>query len=268
MVGPALCGLMLLLGPVRWVLVANGATFVVSAALLAGVPLGAASDSVKEEAVDSASAWEAAKQGARYAAREPGVVPLLLISAICVLCSAIINVAEPVLATGPLHAGGSGFSLLITVYGVGLVTGGAYTSRLGSRLSTLRGHFLVGIAGSAVAMFGCASAGTLVLATPPFALGGFANAVIMGPELRLVQELVAERLRGRVFGLRDALESGCFAAAFLTAGALLSIVGPRSVYALSGLLLLGTAALGLLVFKLPEETTMAPRGLSTEPELA
>ncbi len=38
--GPALCGLLLIFGPATWVLLVNGASFVVSATLLAGVPLG------------------------------------------------------------------------------------------------------------------------------------------------------------------------------------------------------------------------------------
>jgi MFS family permease len=249
-IGPALCGLVLLIGPPTWVLLANAATFVASAALLADVPLGGGSGAAEN---GDCSAWEDAKQGARYAAREPGVGALLLIGAMSVLCSAVINVAEPILATGPLHAGSSGFSILMTLYGVGLVAGAAYTARLGSRVSTLRAHFLAGVGLTGVAMLACATAGSLVSALAPFAVAGFANALCINPEVRLLQELVAEKLRGRVFGLRDGTESACFALAFIAAGGLLSVIGPRSIYVLSGVLLLGTAILGLLVFKLPRQ---------------
>ena len=43
----------------------------------------------------------------------------------------------------------------------------------------------------------------------------------MGLEIRLVHELVGERLLGRVFGLRDMLTNIAFVIAFLSAGAVL-----------------------------------------------
>lgn len=251
--GPALCGLFLIFGPATWVLLANGATFLVSAALLAGVPLGRASERVEEGAGGAVSAWQDAKDGARYATHERRVGALLVIGAMSVLCGALINVAEPLLAVGPLHAGSSGFSVLIMLYGLGMVAGAAYTSRLGSRTSVLRAHFLAGVAVSGLAMLACAAAGSLAWALAPFAVAGFANAVIINPEIRLVQEFVDEKLRGRIFGLRDSIECACFAAAFVGAGALLSTLGPRSLYLLSGVLLLGTAAAGLVVFRQPKQ---------------
>ncbi|MBV9603968.1 MAG: MFS transporter [Solirubrobacterales bacterium] len=249
--GPALCGLVVMLGPASWVLAGNAATFVISAALLAGVPLGRAGEDAGGEGAEPRSAWRDAKLGARYAARERRVGALMLIVAMTVLCGALINVAEPLLAIGPLHAGGSGFSILMTLYGLGMVAGAAYTARLGSRISVLRAHFLAGVAMTGVAMLACAAAGSLAGALAPFAIAGFANVVIINPQIRLLQELVAGQLRGRVFGLLDSLECSCFAIAFLAAGALLTAIGPRALYVLSGALLLATAVFGLGLFRAP-----------------
>lgn len=249
--GPALCGLVVMFGPATWVLLGNSATFVISAALLAGVPLGRADEDADEDGAQPRSAWGDAKIGARYATRERHVCALMLIAAMSVLCGALINVAEPLLAIGPLHAGNSGFSILMMLYGLGMVAGAAYTARLGSRISILRAHFVAGVAVSGVAMLACAAAGSFVGALAPFAIAGFANALIITPEIRLLQEFVAEQLRGRVFGLRDSIECSCFAVAFLAAGGLLTVLGPRSLYVLSGVLLLATSALGLGLFKTP-----------------
>ena len=68
------------------------------------------------------------------------------------------------------------------------------------------------------------------------------------PEMRLVQELVAERLWGRVFGLKDVLENIAFVSAFLGAGGLLAIAGVRVVFVGAGLLTLALAALGAVCF--------------------
>ena len=245
--GPALCGLMLMFGPATWVLLVNGATFVVSAALLGGVQLDAACGVVHPDRDDPVSSWRAATQGLGFAARRPGVSVVLLIGATTVLCAAMINVAEPLLATGPLHAGRAGFSILVAAYGIGLVLGGVYASRLRGQVGGLRGYFLAGAAATGAALLACAAAGGLAAALGPFALAGFANAVLVNSENRLLQELVPARLLGRVFGLRDAVESASFVVAFIAAGALLGFVGPRSVYVLSGSLLLATAAAAMVV---------------------
>jgi MFS family permease len=263
-VGPAVCGLALLFGPPTWVLIGNGATFLVSACLLARVPLGSRSGVASENGESPAGTWRAAREGLRCATQQPGLGPLILIGAASVLCAALINVVEPVLATVALHGGSSGFSILVSAYGLGMVAGSVYTSRLGSRLRTLRAHFLIAVAVTGLAMFGCAASANVVEALTPFAVAGFANTVIVVPEIRLLQELVAERLRGRVFGLWDSAECACFVIAFLAAGALLSVLGPRSVYVLSGTLLLVTAAVGARAFRLPGEPVEAPARIAQE----
>jgi MFS family permease len=251
--GPALCGLVLIFAPANSVLLANGATFVISAVLLVGLPLDGRSGrrDPGEEQGEPTSAWQDAKAGASYAVRERHVGLLLAIAAMSVLCGALINVAEPLLATGPLHAGSSGFSVLVMLYGIGMVAGAAYTARLGSRLTVLRSNFLAGVAAAGLAMLACAAAVSFVWALAPFAIAGFANAVIVNPQVRLMQELVPADFQGRVFGLYDSVECGCFALAFVAAGGLLSAIGPRSLYALSGVLLLGTALVGLAMFRAP-----------------
>jgi MFS family permease len=253
--GPALCAVVLLVGPVEWVLLANAASFLISAVMLAGVPLGRAAARVEELAEPPASAWEDAKLGARYIAGERCVRAVLTVGALSVLCGAVINVAEPLLATGSLHAGGSGYSILVAVYGIGLIAGSVYSSRLGGRIGRLRVNFLVGVCLSGLAMVGCAAAGSLAWALPAFAVAGFANVLIIDPEIRLVQELVMDRFRGRVFGLRDAVQSACFAGAMIAAGAALSAAGPRAVYLIGGALQVGAAVLGWRIFRPAERAT-------------
>ena len=67
--------------------------------------------------------------------------------------------------------------------------------------------------------------------------------------MRLVQELVTERLLGRVFGLKDVLENIAFVCAFLGAGALLSLAGVRAVFVGAGVLTVALAAVGAVAFR-------------------
>jgi MFS family permease len=261
--GPAFCGLLLLFGPPTWVLLANAATFLVSALLLIGVPMGGKA-LARDHVAGRPSAWQDAKAGARYAARQRPLLAVVVTGSVTALFGAVINVAEPLLAVGPLHAGSSGFSILISVFGAGLIAGSAYTSRMGGKITTLRSRFLTGIALCGAATLACGAAGGLIAALAPFALFGFAEALIGNPKVRLIQELSPEGLRGRVFGLRDSIECACFATAFIAAGGLLGAIGPRSIFVLSGSLLIVTAAGGAVAFRLPRGTAVGREPIAAE----
>ncbi|MGH2885244.1 MAG: hypothetical protein ACRDPA_21495, partial [Solirubrobacteraceae bacterium] len=79
------------------------------------------------------------------------------------------------------------------------------------------------------------------------------------PETRLMQEMVSERILGRVFGLKDVLENIAFVAAFLGAGALLSLTGVRAVFVGAGLVTAALAAVGAVAFR-TRRVVAAPAG--------
>jgi MFS family permease len=273
-VGPALTALLLLLGPATLILAINGATFLISALLLRGVPMGGGGEQTARDAPAAgnrgdetagatggdlspdpgdgslepvaASLWSSTLEGLRSSTRIPGVGALLIIGAMSVLASALMNVAEPLLAVGPLGAGSSGYSVLVSVYGVGMAVGSVVNSRAGSLVGGLRRRLLFGIALTGAGMAASAAAPSLDWALGSFAVTGLGNALIIGPEFRLFQELVSPRLLGRVFGLRDALGNVAFVVAFLSAGAVLGLLGVRAVFAVGGVAMIGLAAAGSL----------------------
>jgi MFS family permease len=255
-VGPGLTAVVLLFGPATLMLAVNGATFLVSAALLSTVSLASGVGSYRapdpdpklEPTRERESAWAATLDGARTAARLPGVGALLMIATGTVLASSLMNVAEPLLATGPLHAGSSGYSVLVAIFGAGMVAGTFVNARAGSLTSGLRRRLIVGLALQSAAMIGSAAAPNLAWAMASFALTGFANVMIVGQEIRLFQELAGNEVLGRVFGLRDMLSNVAFVMAFVSAGLLLAAVGVRAVFALGGVglgVLVIAACLGL-----------------------
>ena len=259
-IGPALTALLTLFSSPSLVLALNGGTFAVSAALLAGVPLGATSRSTDEP---PGSLLADTRAGARAAAAIPGMTVLLLFSGAAVLAAGVMNIAEPLLAIGPLHAGNAGYSLLVTSYGVGMVAASVLNSRLGSVVARLRRRWLVGIAVNGAGMLATALAPSLAVALLTFALTGMSNMLIVGPEIRLVQELAGERLLGRVFGLRDLSGNIAFVVAFLGAGVLLSTVGVRAAFAVGGVALLALAPLGAVLFH-PSSPAKADRRSTAE----
>jgi len=272
MLGPAIAAGLLLLTTAPVVLALDAISFVVSAVLLGGVDLGPvpASTSAPAGGVGPAgsgggaddvggdgggreslpgSVWADTRAGARTALALPGVPVLMGVGALVVLTGAMFNVVAPLLATGPLHAGGSGYSVLMALYGLGMVAGSWTNARAGSDIDGLRRRWLFGIALSGVAMAVAALAPNLPLALVAFTFIGLGENLLVGPEMRLMQELVSERLLGRVFGLKDVLENIAFVCAFLAAGAFLSLAGVRAVFVGAGILTVALAALGAVAFR-------------------
>jgi MFS family permease len=250
-VGPALTGLVALFGSPTVMLAVNGATFIVSAALVMGVRFGEGAQQSAGAKTDRehSSLWTSTVEGARSAGRIPGVPTLLLIGAATILAGGLMNVAEPLLATGPLHGGNSGYSVLVMVYGAAMAAGSLLSSRAGSKFAVLRRCYLIGLTVQGVGMIGSAAAPGLAWAIGSFAVTGAANGLLAGPEVRLLQELVGERLLGRAFGLRSMLVNLAFVLAFLSAGAVLAALGVRAVFALGGGTLVMLALVGWLRFR-------------------
>jgi MFS family permease len=250
-VGPALTALVLLVGPPTLMLAANSATFLLSAALLSSIRIDSDAPSPREPAPGKArtSLWSSTLDGAKSAAQMPGLVTLLAIGAVSILAGALMNVAEPLLATGPLHAGDSGYSLFVATYGAAMAAGSFATSRAGTSLRGLRLWLIAGLALQGAGMLGAATANSLGWAAVNFGLAGAGNALIVAPEIRLLQELAGERLLGRVFGLRDMLGNVAFVLAFLSAGAALGLLGVRAVFALGGAMLVTLTVAAWLRFR-------------------
>jgi MFS family permease len=250
MLGPALTAGMLFFTTPQVVLIMNALTFVASALLLGGLDLGPLHDDEHDsESPSHGSVWAQTGAGVRAVAQTPGLALLIGVAALVVLTGAMFNVLAPLLATGPLHAGGSGYSVLMALYGTGMVAGSWANARAGSELEALRRRWLFGIAVSGLAMVGAALAPNFGAAVIAFTLIGLAENLLVGPEMRLVQELVAERLLGRVFGLKDVLENVAFVSAFLGAGALLTLAGVRAVFVGAGVLTLALAAVAAISFR-------------------
>jgi MFS family permease len=181
----------------------------------------------------------------------------MVVGALVVLTGAMFNVAAPLLAAGPMHAGGSGYSMLMMLYGIGMLAGSLANAHVGCDVSGLRQRWLFGIALTGGAMAAAALAPTMPIEFVAFALIGLGENLLVGPEMRLVQEMVAERLLGRVFGLKDVLENLAFVAAFLSSGALLSVLGVRVLFMAAGLLTIALSLVGWATMHDGPETPLA-----------
>lgn len=242
--GPALGAALLLgLSPSALMLV-NAATFAVSAIVLSGLELDrpqpaagalvatdvnlaiAAGELVTAHDAD-APVGHGVRAGLRAARGIGGLGAIIGAGAAATLAFSLMNVAEPLLATDELDAGGAGFALLVCVYGIGS-TIGAMRGRPDARM-------LVGcLALGGLALCASALAPSLPVAAVTFLATGLFGGAVMSTDHQLVTRMSPEAIRGRVFGLKDSLDSIAFSTAFVGGGVIASLGGARAVFAASG----------------------------------
>jgi MFS family permease len=214
--GPLLAAALLPWLGTRGVLAVDAASFVVSAALLTGLPR------LTPVALEVESLWRGARTGLGYVARHRTVRVVGLGFCAVVLCTGVDDVALVVLAKEDLRAGDSVAALLLGAVGFGLTAGYALLSKLADRLHTT-GPERSGVSGRQersgvggltallVAGFAVSSAGNLL--TGVFAHVMWAAAVVFAMQAgrglgiaaidvasnTLLQRLVPDALLGRVF---------------------------------------------------------------------
>lgn len=229
-VGPALAAVVLLFGNAEQLTLLNGATFGVSAVVLARLAFG------KVPAVEGPhrSLFAEARDGLSATAGMPGIRALLGVSAGALFFAGLFNVAELPFAEDVLDSGEVGYSVLATAFGAGFI-GGSLTATAGAAPAKLKKRFGIGllVLGAGFAATGLAPGFALALAA--FALGGFGNGMVIVYERQLIQATVPDRLAGRVFGMRDALSAWGFGLAFVSAGGLITLIGVRELLVVAGI---------------------------------
>jgi MFS family permease len=237
LIGPALAAAVLLFAAPEAIVAFNAVTFAASALMLSRLrghvrPVAAAGD-------------ETTSIGVRGLLREPIVRSLVATSGAVMLVAGATNVAELVIAQRELGVGSTGFALLVSAFGCGMLAG----SLLGARDDTaprdsltarardndgVTRRYLSAIALLGLGLLGTGAAPALPFAMLAFALAGVGNGLFLVTVRVLMQRLIPEHLHGRAFGLQDAVDSWGFGVAILAGGALAAGVGGRATFLLAG----------------------------------
>jgi MFS family permease len=189
----------------------------------------------------------------------PGLRVVLVASGAALLFGAIFNVGQPLLARDELGSSDAGFAVLVTAYGFGFIAGTLSGSK-GGDVSLLRRRFLLGALLMAAGFAASGVAPTVAAAVVTFLGAGYGNGMLLIYERLLIQALVPDGLRGRIFGIRDAITAWAFALGFLAGPLLLDAVGTRAMVTAAG-------TCGLIVW-LSTAIALRRSGLSAHPSLA
>jgi MFS family permease len=153
---------------------------------------------------------------------------LLLSITLVMVASAVPIPIEVVFVRHTLHAGASGYGLLLGSWGVGMVAGGAgFIAGSRVRLSRL---LVLGALLNAVGYGGIAASETLVLACVFSAVGGVGNGAAWVAAVTAVQELTPLRTQSAVMSVLEGLNQVMPALGFAAGGLLTAITSPRVSY--------------------------------------
>lgn len=207
MVGPSLAGLVVARASASDGFAIDAATFVASVLALifirnrvlfpaptSAAAAASANDAPVDEAPATNSLW-------RYALATPFFLILLLVILVGNLFNgAVMEVAIPVLAQGPLHAGAQGYGFILTGWGGGALAGALLASALGNRIT--RGlHSITFFTLQVFVIAALAYSMNTLMAVGCMAAFGLLNSLGNVSFLTLIQRKLPRNLLGRIMGV-------------------------------------------------------------------
>ncbi len=147
----------------------------------------------------------------------------------------LLEVALPSLVHGPMHAGASGYGLILAAFGAGALTGGIFAGMLGKlkHKGLVAMLLLLVMAG----MLALVPHGGLFGAVIWMLLAGTANSISNVLIMTMLQLRIPRHLMGRVMGLLMFASFGTYPISVALGGVLTAQFGPATLFPFSGLLL-------------------------------
>jgi MFS family permease len=237
MVGPALGGLLVASFGVSAAFFLDATTYLLSAAFLSTIPL------PHPQSEDIEDFGRQVKAGIGYLAGARIPLTIVVGAFLTILTINITVPAEVFLAKKTFDAGDTGYGLLVSLWGGGMVLGSALMAALGDRVRLVPLYFLSIFAG-ALALAGTGLAPAFALALGTLMIEGIATGIDNVATDTILQKRVSDAFLGRVFAVRFLSYSAGEALAYPVGGLVVDAIGPRSTYLLAGI---ATAAAGLVV---------------------
>jgi MFS family permease len=167
------------------------------------------------------------------------LLPLVAMLSVFILLGGMVNVIEVFLVREVMHASAIWYGVLGSGWGVGVLIGALLGSRFGGGPSGQRSLLRLALAsaiGLALGLVGMGVAPAAAWALPAVLAGGACNGLLNLATGSLIGIRTAEAVRGRVAAIVGGLASAGQVGAMLLGGLLATVLGPRQIFVLAGLL--------------------------------
>jgi MFS family permease len=217
--------------------IANAASFLVAAALIASVR----GRFRAQPGIGTGAAGMGS--GFRLLRVTPALSICTAVIALSLLAVGMINVVEYPLFVS-LGAGSAAFGIAVASWAAGQLIG----ARLARRLSTPKGERRALTSGLFLTAVGIGAAGVIpsvVLVTAVFALGGVGYSLASVAAVGVLQRWSPDATRGRVFAAYTGIQQAMMGTSLCTGGVLLAALSPSRICLLAGALGIAASALAL-----------------------
>jgi MFS family permease len=231
----------------------NAFSFVLSAALLAGIP----QRLLQATAAASQGHWADLKEGFAIAIRSRALLTVLIAWNVAMFSNAAVNVAEPRLAFRAFDAGRFGLGLLMGCSGAGLAVGaflaGAWIEKRG-----LANVYGISLGLMALGIGTAAAAPDVWVAAACVVISGAGNGAAVVCNALLVQRGAPDEVRGRAFAVLMSTNVAMLTLGMILAGHLTDSIGARWVWAAAAATASLAGAIGLVLARRVREQPQAP----------
>lgn len=240
-VGPAVAGPLIAVWGVVPAILGNAVGY--GLACLSLVMLTVAAEDRRGHAA-SGSLWREVTEGLSYAARHPGLGPMLLYAALSAMLLRGVQEILPPFVERQFGRGAESLAVLTACFGIGALAASLWVANRGRIEGTVRLAIWAGLV-QAVATAGFVATGYFPLGLLSAALIG-ASASVQGISVQtLAQSATDPALRGRILSLWGLITRACPAMGALALGAAGEVFGLRWPTLVAVLLFLGVFAWGL-----------------------
>lgn len=219
--GPTVAGVLLaIVGPAMCFFI-NGVSYIAVLAGLLMMHLPAFQPKPQTE-----SAWRKLKEGLGYIRGDAVVLPLLVLVGVNSFFGMTYSTLAPIFADSVLHAGESGYGLLMGAAGIGALIGAVNLALQSGQRGVRRGRLILFGGGVfSVALAGFALSGNFVLSLLTLGVVGWAMISLNATTNTVIQTSTPDHLRGRVMSVYALLFMGIAPAGSLLAGWLTDLWG-------------------------------------------
>lgn len=238
-IGPAVAGPIILWAGVGEAFAVNGLSFLSFIVALTFIKL----PSRQGDGSRRASLFIDAARGISYAARHPGIGPLLLMMTVYSLTLRPLGELLPAVAEAIFSRGPAGLATMTSAMGVGALVAGSYMAWRGARTGLII-LVLIAIGLAAAATFAVAAAPWFALAVGCLAVLGLCESLMGIGSQTLLQMAVDEAMRGRVVSLYGMIIRGGPAVGALAIGTASEFAGLRLPIAMAAIVALAAAGTG------------------------
>jgi MFS family permease len=238
-VGPALAGLVVAGIGVQAALFLNAASFYIVALIIltAGV--------LPRAEPEEGSTWARVKAGVAYLREQARLRRLLITQGLAFAFFSAVVPLEVVYAKETLGASDTGYGILLTTWGVGMVGGSLIFARV--KKTPLIVLLLLSTVVVGISYLGMGIAPNLAVACAFSVLGGVGNGVEWVSAISAVQELTESGMQARIMAVLESVASAMPGVGFALGGGLAAVASTRTTFAVSGF---GVLAIALLILPL------------------